>query len=272
MRSDTPITRRMTCSISTSVTPCSSRMRRNSRSNWATRLTSRPTAGSSNRTTLGLLMSARAISTIRCWPNDSASPGRSANASMPTNFSASRALADISASSSRMALLRNAAENNPVVPLRCSPVIMFSSTVRPGNSCEVWKVRPMPSAAMRLGFMPLMSVSSRTISPSLSLFSPEMTFSSVVLPAPLGPITPMITPGATSVLTLDSALTPPNAMDTSRMDKTVMPVARVDLAALCRRAAAPPGTGPPRRSRLPCRRAPPSRGAIASTGRRCPWA
>src|ERR1035437_9479499 len=48
---------------------------------------------------------------------------------------------------------------------------------------------------------------------------PEIRLNSVVLPAPFGPITARIAPGATSKLTLSTAARPPNRFDRSRTDR-----------------------------------------------------
>ena len=45
------------------------------------------------------------------------------------------------------------------------PSMRLSSTVRPLNSAMFWKVRAMPSAAMSLGFLWVMSLASSTMRP-----------------------------------------------------------------------------------------------------------
>src|SRR5437764_12410942 len=62
--------------------------------------------------------------------------------------------------------------------------------------------------------MPVMSVPSSTIEPLASGTKPEMAFNNVVLPAPLGPMIPTTSPGATRTSTASTATTPPNRTDT----------------------------------------------------------
>ena len=66
-------------------------------------------------------MRVRAISTMRCWPKDSALPGRSANSAKPTKSSASRARAASSASSARMRLVWSAAPKRPARAAQVQP-------------------------------------------------------------------------------------------------------------------------------------------------------
>ena len=58
----------------------------------------------------------------------------------------------------------------------------------PRNSWEVWNVRPSPRCAMALGLRPTIEAPSRKTSPRCGRWMPQMTLSSVVLPAPLGPM------------------------------------------------------------------------------------
>jgi len=50
---------------------------------------------------------------------------------------------------------------------------------------------------MRLGFQPVTTVPWSATSPRSGRLTPQITFSSVVFPAPFGPITPTIWPGPT---------------------------------------------------------------------------
>src|SRR5439155_2062734 len=77
-----------------------------------------------------------------------------------------------------------------------------------------WNVRPMPSRATRCGGSPRSGVPSNVISPASGRWTPLTQLSSVVLPAPLGPITPSTSPSATSNVTPSSAATPPNRLVT----------------------------------------------------------
>ena len=93
---------------------------------------------------------------------------------------------------------------------------MFSSTVMPAKSWEDWKVRRSPRAAIRFGLRPVIDRSSRNTSPASGGFMPQTTLRSVVLPAPFGPMIPVISPSGKSTSTESRALTPPNAIETPR--------------------------------------------------------
>ena len=56
--------------------------------------------------------------------------------------------------------------------------------------------------------------------PELGLYSPAITFNSVVLPAPFGPITPTISPACTSKLKSLIATKPPKRLVTPATERT----------------------------------------------------
>ena len=57
---------------------------------------------------------------------------------------------------------------------------------------------------------------SNTIRPLVGDMAPEIRLNSVVLPAPFGPISPVIAPSDTSSEQWSTARTPPNSLTTSR--------------------------------------------------------
>ena len=63
----------------------------------------------------------------------------------------------------------------------------------------------MPRRASLSGDTPVMSSPQNTMRPEVGLICPRIALNSVVLPLPLGPITPMISPGATEKLTPSTA-------------------------------------------------------------------
>ena len=94
-------------------------------------------------------------------------------------------------------------------PVDCgSPSITFSTTVWVPMSCRFWKVRVMPSRALRLAGIPAMSVPAKRRLPLLAAYRPLITLISVLLPAPLGPISAWIVPARTVKLTSLTATTP----------------------------------------------------------------
>ena len=68
----------------------------------------------------------------------------------------------------------------------------------PGKSCDVWNVRPRPRPAIRFGFQPVTTMPWSVTSPRSGRLTPQTTFSSVVFPAPFGPMTPTIWPASTA--------------------------------------------------------------------------
>ena len=91
---------------------------------------------------------------------------------------------------------------------RCAPTAMFWRTVCCANGWTIWKVRVMPSLALRCGSRPVMSSPWKRTRPLSGLRKPDISANSVVLPAPLGPISAHRLPGGTSRLTSLHGLQP----------------------------------------------------------------
>ena len=79
--------------------------------------------------------------------------------------------------------------NSPLFNLRCAPIITFSRALMFMHTCRFWNVRLMPRRASLSGLSLTMFSPSSRISPSLGVQIPLIRLNSVVLPAPLGPIT-----------------------------------------------------------------------------------
>src|SRR4029077_9709698 len=71
----------------------------------------------------------------------------------------------------------------------------------------------MPSRAIRSAERPAISRSSKRMAPALGARSPESMLMSVVLPAPLGPITACTSPRRSSSETSLTAARPPNCLE-----------------------------------------------------------
>ena len=84
-----------------------------------------------------------------------------------------------------------------------------------------WNVRPMPSRARRAGLSWEMSFPSSVTVPSSAFWKPQQTLNMVVLPAPLGPISPVMRPRGASTVTPPRATRPPK--------RTTIPSARRPL-------------------------------------------
>ena len=74
----------------------------------------------------------------------------------------------------------------------------FSSTVMSSNVAGTWKVRPMPARAWIVGRARVTSTPSKTMRPVVGTVSPARQLKKVDLPAPFGPIRPMISPSSTA--------------------------------------------------------------------------
>src|SRR5712692_6846243 len=88
----------------------------------------------------------------------------------------------------------------------------------------------MPSAAIRWDGSPSMRSPPRTMRPRVGRKSPEMTLSSVVFPAPLGPMSPCTSPGATWTAAPSSARTPPKLRSTSSTESSTRGLPHPPLA------------------------------------------
>src|SRR5207237_500079 len=95
---------------------------------------------------------------------------------------------------------------------QCSPTRTFSSTVMWGNRRIDWNVRAMPRATIALGRSPTRLAPSNVRRPLSGRTRPVTTLKNVVLPAPLGPISPMMPPRGTTRSTSWRATTPPKRL------------------------------------------------------------
>ncbi len=95
----------------------------------------------------------------------------------------------------------------------------FSSAVMFANSRMFWKVRAMPARTTASGFGGRVSPLSVTW-PSVGMYMPVRQLKNVVLPAPLGPMSPTISPSCTFMLTSSTAVRPPNRIVTPLASRT----------------------------------------------------
>ena len=84
---------------------------------------------------------------------------------------------------------------------RCNAMRTFSSTVRCGNTAEIWNERTSPSRATSAGLSAVMSRPSNTMRPRVGFRNLLSRLKQVVLPAPFGPIMAWMLPRATRRLT-----------------------------------------------------------------------
>src|SRR4029079_6389889 len=91
-------------------------------------------------------------------------------------------------------------------------IITCSTTLSSAKSCGFWNVLTMPKEAMLSGFAPLTLRPCQTNFPDVGTKSPARRLSNVVLPEPLGPRIPTISPCDILSETWDTATTPPNRL------------------------------------------------------------
>src|SRR5258708_30775079 len=91
--------------------------------------------------------------------------------------------------------------------MTCSRIVISSKVA------GTWKVRPMPSRACASGEASVTSVPAKMTRPLFGARSPTRQLKKVDLPAPFGPISPMISPSPTVSSALDSAMKLPKARD-----------------------------------------------------------
>src|SRR4051794_20589615 len=207
MCSHTRMTSSTSCSTSRIAMP--SRARSMSRSPKASvSLVSRPEPGSSRRSSWGRVARARPSSTRRARPVGIESTGSSATDVSPTRSRISL----VSALGSSFAFDQ---------PFRISAAtMMFSRAVSDPNTSSRWNVRAMFNRARLCGFWSVTSSSPMNTLPCVGVCSPVMTLNNVVLPAPSGPISPVIRPASAARLTLSRAKRPPKRTLTSSTRST----------------------------------------------------
>ena len=110
--------------------------------------------------------------------------------------------------------IRAMAASTPLLPRVWAPRATFSSSVMSGIIFTCWKVRASPQRAMARAGRPLTVRPRKVTAPRVSGSTPVIRLKVVVLPAPLGPIRPTISPALIWKLTSLTATRPPNALRT----------------------------------------------------------
>src|SRR5690606_4477582 len=90
--------------------------------------------------------------------------------------------------------------------------IRFSSAVRLENSWAIWKVRDKPHSNNSCAGMPVTFLPFSHMVPDVGANAPATMLNMVVLPAPLGPIRPVIVPFSTFREQLSTASTCPKRL------------------------------------------------------------
>ena len=155
------------------------------------RLKSSDPSGSSSRSTVGLLISARAKATRCCWPPDRPPGRRSAKVVSPTISSISHTRRSRAAFSMPFIFRLNST---------------FWNTVRWGNSAKLWNIIEV---SRRAGGRSVTSFPAMTIVPSDTSSRPPIIRNVVVLPQPDGPSMATNSPCSISALKSMTARAPP---------------------------------------------------------------
>src|SRR5439155_12378776 len=179
-----------------------------------------PAAGSSSSRSLGLAASARASASLRCSPKDRLAASSFCLWPRAENSSSC-------AISSRTCVCPPSQRAKKPRRERSSGEFCathrFCQTLSCPKSRMLWKVRAMPSCSLPCTGTSLSGCFLNTISPAVKGNSPAIRLTVVLLPEPLGPIRPTISPSFTVRSSPSTARTPPKWRDTAFSSSTVPP-------------------------------------------------
>ena len=99
------------------------------------------------------------------------------------------------------------------------PIKTLSRTVRLRNRRMFWKVRPMPMWLTSTVLFPSVETPSRRMEPRVGLYTLVSRLKIVVLPAPFGPIRPVISVRPMARLKSATAVRPPKSMPRWRVSR-----------------------------------------------------
>eukprot|EP01022_Parablepharisma_sp_SALTPOND_P023847 TRINITY_DN5217_c0_g3_i1.p1 TRINITY_DN5217_c0_g3~~TRINITY_DN5217_c0_g3_i1.p1 ORF type:complete len:539 (+),score=121.08 TRINITY_DN5217_c0_g3_i1:947-2563(+) len=162
---------------------------------WAISWSLSPARGSSSSSSRGLSDRAMAISSMRLSPQESSAVLAPRDSAIPT-FSKD------SAQDSKSLLRRAGRRQKPEKPAlwrsrkRRLDSTRFCHTVRESKTETSWKVRAMPMPTRAWGGSWVTSCPPKDTAPPLGGKQPESRLNKVVLPEPLGPITPATCPSS----------------------------------------------------------------------------
>ena len=169
------------CSTISTLLPESAR-RRSSCITSCTMIGLRPIDGSSISNTSGRTSNARPISSCFCSPPDSDAARELMRSRSRGNCSKTSSIRSFS-----------------TLPDSCKPPSSrLCSTDNEPNKLRPWGTYAMPSLSNWRGVRPLMTLPAMRTSPERGVSMPNRVFSTVDLPAPLGPISNVISPFRTS--------------------------------------------------------------------------
>src|ERR1700722_14448577 len=160
-----------------------------------------------NTASMSCSISSMAISSWRCSPWLRAAAATSARTASPTSARPCRA------GSRRVSSRRASARKRKEWPAwACTASATLSRAGNSGRPEGVWKERPSPSRTRAYAGRRVTSRPAKWVVPESGLRLPVSWPTSVVLPAPLGPIRAWISPGLTSIETESVARRPPKRL------------------------------------------------------------
>ena len=169
-----------------------------------------PAIGSSSSTSFGSVISARPSSRSFFWPPESVRGGIVEHAVQVQAIAPPRRRAPVSSSSRRRTAAVRAAPRRRAARRAAGRRRAAGSPARTAAESRARSGRCGPGrpASRDRARQPVMSRPSNTTEPRSGGIRPETQLKSVVLPAPFGPISPVIVPGSTTRSTPSSARMP----------------------------------------------------------------
>ena len=149
---------------------------------------------------------------------------------MPTNCSSAAAFSIADFSSRRCRGVRTSAPGTDVLCRASVPTTTFSSAVISPQSRMFWNVLAMPRRVIWCRLILPSGAPSKITVPDVGRYTPVIALKHVVLPAPLGPIRPRISPRLMSNVTASSAVRPPNLTVRSLVSSSGLALGGVHLA------------------------------------------
>src|SRR6266542_524710 len=203
----------MLCSMSSTVLPRSTSRRTIGTILWSESVSS-PEVGSSSSRISASVAKMRAIDRSFCSGYARSSAGSRARPARPKKSSTSmaRALASDSSARTRPGRRKRLSTFSPTGVRH--PSSTFSSTVIVPHRRRCWKVRATPRRSTWWGGSPSNSSPLKRIDPPSGRRKPVIRLNTVVFPAPLGPMSPVINRGGTWKVQFSTAWMPPKALDT----------------------------------------------------------
>jgi hypothetical protein len=230
------------CSTTTTVRPSAA----NSRTASPIRAPSTgltPPIGSSRMISRGSAAAMRANSSSRFWPPLSRTARSFLSPARLKRSRMARTVARSASSSRRIRRARTIERQRDSSANRRRASRTLSMTVRLRHSRGVWNVRISPSREMTSGRLPMIGSPANLTLPESGRPNPLARSTTVLLPAPFGPINPVTWPSGTEKVQLRTAWTPPKDLVRLSISSSALILCPL-LALFFPLASGPPPTSP----------------------------